>query len=324
MQRQINFTPKDKIAVLMGGNSSERSISLESGRCVHAALLENNFNAVVIDARENLLETLVKLKPDCVFIALHGKGGEDGCVQGLLEYLGYPFTGSGVLGSALASHKLMTKNYWRAASIPTPAYREVCSKSDWSKVLEELGGKVIIKPANQGSSIGISLANSEVELKEAWAYANEYDSVVFAEEWIEGKEFSVAILGEQLLPPICIETAEQFYDYHAKYEANTTRYICPTDLSEDAIKELQQHAAKAFKALSCHGWGRVDFMQDSKQQFYALEVNTIPGMSNRSLFPIAAKNEAIDYATLVECILNSGDACPVGDFNTTMAIESRL
>lgn len=300
-----------RVGVLYGGQSAEREISLQSGAAVFAALQEAGVDSVLIDVGDNIIADLKSAKIDRAFLMLHGPGGEDGRIQALLEYLHIPYTGSGVQSSALAMDKLHTKQVWRGVSLeglhvlPTPAYAVLTKESDFAAVLKKLGGEVIVKPVNEGSSIGMSRAKTVEELKSAFAAAEKYQGDVLVEQLIVGAEYTVAILDGEALPPIKLETDHSFYDFNAKYIADDTRYICPCGLSADKEKELKQMATSAFQAIGCHGWGRVDVMADAQQNFYLLEVNTAPGMTSHSLVPMAAKAKGLSFTELVLTILNA-------------------
>jgi len=291
-----------RVAVLYGGQSAEREVSLNSGKAVHEALLSAGVDSFLIDVNEQIVTRLQRENIDRVFIALHGAGGEDGRMQALLEFLKLPYTGSGVQASALAMDKWKSKQIFTAAGIATPQYRALTS-SNLDEVVAQLGARLMIKPAHEGSSIGMSRVTSRAELTSAYEEASKYDSNVFAEQLVEEAEYTVAVLGENALPPICLETDHQFYDYDAKYIADDTRYLCPCGLQKDKEEELKALAVHAFKALGCEGWGRVDFMADSQGNFYTLEVNTVPGMTDHSLVPMAAKAEGMVFSELVLKIL---------------------
>ncbi len=300
-----------RVGVLYGGQSAEREISLQSGAAVFAALQEAGVESVLIDVSDNIIADLKHAKIDRAFLALHGPGGEDGRIQALLEYLHIPYTGSGVQASALAMDKLHTKQVWRGVSLegsqqlPTPAYAVLNQDSDFAAVLKTLGGEVIVKPASEGSSIGMSRAQSVDELKQAFTAAAQYQGTVLVEQLVVGAEYTVAILDAEALPPIKLETNNSFYDFNAKYIANDTRYICPCGLSVDKENELKKMATAAFAAIGCRGWGRVDVMADAQQNFYLLEVNTAPGMTSHSLVPMAAKAKGLSFTELVLTILNA-------------------
>lgn len=294
-----------KVAVLMGGQSAERSISLKSGQAVLAALLSQHINAVGIDVDEHIVEVLIKEKIDCACIMLHGRGGEDGTMQGLLEVLRIPYTGSGVLASALAMNKLKTKQIWHALNLATPKYMALSAQMDWSAVIRELGLPMMVKPAHEGSSYGASRVNSPEQLPAAYALAGQYDDLVIAEQWITGAEFSVSILNGEALPAIQLKTNRDFYNFEAKYMAHDTQYLCPCGLQPEDEKRLQMLALNAFNAVGCSGYGRVDVMQNQQGVFYALEVNTLPGMTDHSLVPMAAKVAGISFEQLTLQILET-------------------
>jgi D-alanine-D-alanine ligase len=294
-----------KVAVLMGGRSAEREISLKSGGMVLAALRKRGIDAHELDPRDEGLEQLIARNFDRVFIALHGRFGEDGTVQGALEYLGLPYTGSGVMASSLAMDKWRTKLLWRAAGMPTPPWELLTAASDWAGVAARLGLPLMVKPAREGSSIGMSKVSSVEKLAPAWELAAKYDDLIIAERFIEGIEVTAAILEQAPLPLIRLETPRVFYDYEAKYFADDTRYICPSGLPPQQEARLQQQALDAFQLLGCRGWGRVDLMIDGGGNPFLLEVNTIPGMTDHSLVPIAARARGLSFEDLVVRILES-------------------
>ena len=296
-----------KVAVLMGGPSAEREVSLKSGNAVLAALKRKGVDAHGFDADKSTLRQLEDGKFERVFIVLHGRWGEDGVIQGALEVLDLPYTGSGVLGSALGMDKLRTKYLWSAAGIPTPEYAELNAATDFDKVAAKLGLPVFVKPVREGSSLGVSKAKTVAELKAAWKSAAKYDDQVIAERFIDGAEITCGILGEQALPLIKIETDREFYDYEAKYILDTTRYLCPCGLPAEQERVIQELALRAFRALGCSGWGRVDFMLDQSGRAYAIEVNTVPGMTDHSLVPKAAKQAGMDFDELILKILETAD-----------------
>jgi D-alanine-D-alanine ligase len=272
-----------------------------------AALKRQGVDAHGIDADKSTLRNLEDGNFDRVFIALHGRWGEDGVIQGALEVLDMPYTGSGVLGSALAMDKMRSKYLWSAAGIPTPEYVVLESAADLGQVSAKLGLPVFVKPAREGSSLGISKAKTENELKTAWEMAAKYDDKVIAERFIDGAELTCAIIGDRALPLIRIETDREFYDYEAKYILDTTRYLCPCGLPAAQEDEIQDLARRAFETLACSGWGRVDFMLDKAGRAYTLEVNTVPGMTDHSLVPKAAKQAGLDFDQLVLRILETAD-----------------
>jgi D-alanine-D-alanine ligase len=292
-----------RVGVLFGGQSAEREISLQSGTAVINALREAGIDPVVIDVGENAIRDIQAAKLDRAFIALHGPGGEDGRIQAVLEYLKIPYTGSDVQSSALAMDKLRSKQLWRGVGLSTPDFTVLQAHTDWAAVLDSLGGEVMVKPAHEGSSIGMSRVQSAAELQAAYQNAAQYDGSVLVERLITGGEYTVAILDGKALAPIKLETDHRFYDFDAKYLAEDTRYLCPCGLNEAKEKELRELALNAFNALGCRGWGRVDVMADSAQNFYLLEVNTVPGMTSHSLVPMAAKAEGLSFAQLVMAVL---------------------
>lgn len=291
------------VAVLAGGWSAEREISLISGAAVLAALRRRGVKADCFDPGERPLDGLSAF--DRAFIALHGRGGEDGVVQGALEVIGLPYTGTGVLGSALGMDKLRAKQIWRGQDLPTPAFLRLDSETSLDRVEAELGFPVIVKPSHEGSSLGMTRADGSAELLDAWRRACYYDREVFAERWISGPEYTVSLLGEQPLPAIHIEPASAFYDFDAKYRAAETRLHCPCRLSARAEAALAELARAAFNALSGSGWGRVDLMCDAQDTFWLLEVNTVPGMTDHSLVPTAARVAGLSMEELVWRILLS-------------------
>ncbi len=292
-----------KVAVMMGGSSAEREISLQSGQAVFEALHRQKVDAHIVDPRENLMTQLATGNFDRVFIALHGKGGEDGLMQGLLEILELPYTGSGVLGSSLAMDKCRSKRIWQSHGLPTPAFVELNEHSDWGDVVEYLGLPLIIKPVREGSSYGASKVKELSEMESAWRQAHEFDERVMAESWIVGGEYTVSILDDEVLPMIRLETPREFYDYEAKYIADTTQYHCPCGLDADVENELGKLAFDAFKALDASGWGRVDFMLDAEDKPWLIEVTPIPGMTSHSLVPISAKQAGMSFDDLTLRIL---------------------
>ena len=289
----------------MGGKSAEREISLKSGTMVLNALKKSGVDAHAFDPRDSGLEALKQQGYARAFIALHGRFGEDGTVQGALEYLGIPYTGSGVMASALAMDKWRTKLLWHAAGLPTPAYRLMDARTDPAVLAARLGLPLMVKPAREGSSIGMSKVTSIEKIAPAYELAAGYDDVVIAERFIEGMELTAAILGDEPLPLIRLETPREFYDYQAKYFADDTRYICPCGLPADQERALQQTALEAFRVLGCSGWGRVDLMLDRGGNPQLLEVNTIPGMTDHSLVPMAARAKGISFESLAVRILDT-------------------
>lgn len=292
-----------KVGVLMGGWAAERSVSLKSGQAVLEGLLEKGIDAHKIDVDRNIIDVIRDGKFDRVFNILHGRGGEDGVIQGALEILQIPYTGCGVMASAISMDKLMTKRIWTGSGLNTPAFEILNDDSDFEAVVEKLGLPVIVKPAQEGSSIGMSKVNDAKDLKAAYEKAAEFDDVVFAEQWVTGKEFTVAILGDEALPSIHVVTDTEFYDFDAKYESNDTQYHCPGGLEDDAEKALQVLSKAAFKYVGGIGWGRVDVIQDSAGVFWLIEVNTSPGMTDHSLVPMAAKQHGLSFSDLTLEIL---------------------
>ena len=291
-----------RVAVVYGGTSAEREISLQSGQAVITALQDEGVEVVGVDIRHMPLAQLQAIKADRVFIALHGPGGEDGRIQALLEFLQLPYTGSGVFASALCMDKLRTKQIWQACGLPTPEYALLTPSTDWQAVFEQLGPEIIVKPIHEGSSIGMSRVNSPAGLQEAFTQAHQFDKGVLAERFIQGAEFTVARLNGTTLPPIGLKPAESFYDFHAKYLAEDTQYLCPCGLSDAAETQLKNLAAAAFHCVGAEGWGRVDVMADLAGNFYLLEVNTVPGMTSHSLVPMAAKAAGLSFNQLVLAI----------------------
>ncbi len=294
-----------KVAVLFGGWSGEREVSLKSGNAVVQGLLRCGVDVHGIDADKHVLEKLAAGGFDRVFIALHGRGGEDGVMQGALEVLGLPYTGSKVLGSALGMDKLRAKRLWLDAGLLTPEFRVMDEHTDLPGLVRDLGLPLIIKPAHEGSSLGVAKVTQMDELVTAWQAASTLDKVVLAEACINGGEYTATILGGEVLPLIRIETTHSFYDYHAKYVANDTRYLCPCGLDSLSEQAMQVMAMQAFQVLDCSGWGRVDFMRDAQGQPWLIEVNTVPGMTDHSLAPMAARQVNIEFDELVWKILET-------------------
>ncbi len=292
-----------KVAVLMGGLSAEREVSLKSGAAVLAALRSRGVDAHGVDVGRDIVSVLQAGGFERAFIALHGRGGEDGVMQGLLESLGLPYTGSGVLGSALSMDKIRSKQVWLAAGLPTPAFARLDEHSDWVAVASELGLPLAVKPAREGSSLGIARIAGVDGIEPAWRAAVAFDALVMAESWIAGDEYTVAILAGEALPVIRLQARGDFYDYAAKYEVEDTGYHCPCGLTADAEAELQALAIQAFAALGGRGWGRVDIMRDGEGCAWLLENNTVPGLTGRSLVPMAAQAAGIGFDELVWRIL---------------------
>jgi len=299
----VSIEQLGKIAVLMGGTSAERKVSLRSGNAVADALESIGGDVVRVDIQGHAIGQLTELDFDVAFIALHGRGGEDGTIQGVLEWLDKPYTGSGVMASALAMDKWRTKMIWMAAQMPTPNAYLLDSDSDWSAINEALNENAIVKPAREGSSIGMRRVHNAEDLKSSYEFASEFDGLVLAERWIEGREFTVAIVDDEALPVIQLRTSHEFYDYDAKYQSNDTEYLLPCGLDKEEEQALQALAVKAFKVLGAAGWGRIDVMQDQDGAFWLLEANTSPGMTDHSLVPMAAKAAGMDFSALVTRLL---------------------
>jgi len=294
----------DKVAVLLGGRSAEREISLQSGQAVLDALRRSGVDAYPFDPAEQALEELSHRGFKRAFIALHGRFGEDGTIQGVLEWMRLPYTGSGVMASALAMDKWRTKLIWQATGIQSPRYELLRADSNFEQVAETLGLPLIVKPAREGSTIGLSKVHHKQDLAEAYHLAAEHDALVLAEEFIAGKELTVAVLGETPLPVVRIEIAGELYDYQAKYFSNDTKYFCPSGLSAELESVIQKQALRAYQALGCQGWGRIDLILSQTNQFYFLEANTSPGMTSHSLVPMAARTAGISFEDLVLRILD--------------------
>lgn len=294
-----------KVAVLMGGPSSEREISLLSGKAVLAALQARGVDAHAFDPAERPLAALSAEDFKRVFIALHGRYGEDGTVQGALETMAIPYTGSGVMASALAMDKWRTKMIWLQVGLPTPRYLVLTAEADWKQVAREIGLPLIVKPAREGSTIGISKVTRIEDLSKAYADAARHDPLVLAEQFIEGREVTVSILGGRALPVIRIEAPGGNYDYQNKYFSDDTRYFCPSGLPFELEKGIQSISLEAFRLLDCRGWGRADLMIDAAGKPWLLEMNTSPGMTAHSLVPMAAREAGLSFEDLVMAILES-------------------
>lgn len=289
-----------RVAVMCGGNSSEREISLQSGQTVLQGLCAAGVDALPVDpAAPGWVDKLQDV--GLVFIALHGPGGEDGSMQGALQTLGLPYTGSGVLGSALAMDKQRSKQLWQGLGVATPGFVSLHAKTDWREVVAQYG-TVFVKPAREGSSIGMSRADSEQSLRAAFELASAYPGAVLAEQFVDGPEYTVGVLGGRALPSIRLETSNEFYDYEAKYLSDETGYHCPSGLSEQDEAEIRAVSLRAFHSLGCSVWGRVDVMRDSSGRFQVLEVNTVPGMTSHSLVPMAAAHDGMDIPDLLQSI----------------------
>jgi D-alanine-D-alanine ligase len=294
-----------KVAVLFGGTSAEREVSLNSGSRVLAALRGQGIDAHPFDPAEQPLDALKGY--DRAFVALHGRHGEDGTIQGALELMHIPYTGSGVMASALGMDKFRTKLLWQAAGLPVPDYALLTADANFADIEQQLGLPIFVKPAHEGSSIGISKVSQPGTLQRAYAEAAKYDSLVIAEKGVMGGEYTVGIIGcgdgMEALPIIKIEPATEWYDYEAKYKRDDTRYLCPCGLSETREAEIRKGALAAFRLLGGRGWGRVDFLMDEAGNHYFLEVNTAPGMTDHSLVPMAARVAGMAYAELVRRVL---------------------
>lgn len=293
-----------KVAVLLGGDSTEREISLLSGNAVLAALTRRAVNAYPFDPGERPVQELVSEGFDRAWIALHGPGGEDGVMQGALEWLGIPYTGSGVLACALTMDKLKTKRVVMGAGLAAPEYAVLAGPADFPQALAAIGLPMIVKPASQGSSVGITKVKTSADLAQAFETARSVDPVVFAERFVAGGEFTVGVLSDVALPSIRIEPATEFYNYEAKYFRNDTQYHCPSGLDQRHEAELQAAALECFRVTDCRGWGRVDFMREAATgKFYFIEINTTPGMTDHSLVPMAARAAGITFDDLLLQIL---------------------
>ena len=292
-----------KVGVLLGGNSAEREVSLKSGNAVLAALQRQGVDAHAFDPAKRSLGDLAMAEFDRVFIALHGRYGEDGCIQGALELMGLPYTGSGVMASAIGMDKWRTKLLWQAAGLPTPDWAMLDANSDFPAVERQLGLPVFVKPAREGSSIGMTKVKQPGELRTAYEKAAEFDNLVLAEKFVAGGEYTCAVLGEEALPMIRLVPKGEFYDYDAKYLRDDTEYLCPCDLSSAQEEAIQALSIRAFNVVGCSGWGRVDVMLDGSGNPYLLEINTSPGMTDHSLVPMSARVAGIDFDALCLRIL---------------------
>ena len=298
-----NASKFGKVAVLLGGKSAEREVSLDSGTAVLEALVRSGVNAEAFDPQQRSVTELVNY--DRAFIVLHGRGGEDGQIQGVLEWLNIPYTGTGVQGSAIGMDKVKTKQVWQGSELPTAPYRIVTKDSDAADIVNSLGLPLIIKPVHEGSSIGMSKVEKIEDFAEAIAKATEHDAVVMAEQWITGREFTIVVLNGQALPVIRLEPPQDvaFYDYEAKYNRNDVQYGIPCGLTEAEEQQLKALSLRAFQAVGASGWGRIDAMQDEQGNFWLLEVNTVPGMTSHSLVPKAAAAVGYSFDGLCVAIL---------------------
>jgi D-alanine-D-alanine ligase len=310
-----NLNPNDygKVAVMYGGTSAEREVSLNSGKAVLLGLLEMGIDAHAFDPAERPLTELLVEKFERVVILLHGRGGEDGSLQGALQQLNLPYSGTGVLGSALCMDKIRSKQVWQSLGLPTANYKIADKRSfdagSCGAIMADLGNEVMVKPAQEGSSIGMAKVNSAQQLESAIQDAFKYDDKVLIEQFVHGSEYTVSILNGKALPSISMTTPRVFYDYAAKYQADSTVYSCPSGLSDKLETQLGELALEAFDALAGSGWGRVDFMQDKLGRFYLLEANTVPGMTEKSLVPLAAKQAGISFAELSLDVLKTTEVC---------------
>jgi len=294
-----------RVAVIYGGCSAEREVSLNSGEAVYAAAKSAGINVTKIDYQGRIDQIPSNKDVDRVFLALHGRGGEDGVIQGVLEASGIPYTGSGVMGSALAMDKLRTKLLWQGMKLPTPnfGYVDALDPKLVSQLVGLLGFPMAVKPSREGSSIGVSKVSEQSQLDTALQAALELDQEVILEQWVEGEEFTVGVLGSRTLPVIGLKSAATFYDYDAKYRSDSTEYLLPSGLNPEDEQQISSLSKQAFDALGCEGWGRVDVMRDRDGKFWLLEVNTIPGMTDHSLVPMAARHAGIEMPELVTEIL---------------------
>ena len=304
-----------QVAVLCGGWSSERDISLASGNAVVEGLKKSGVAAFKIDLPDprQAIEILRETDVDYAFITLHGTGGEDGMIQSILESLKIPYTGSGILASAVAMNKLISKRVWISEGLPTPSFVELYEGFDSQYVVEHLGLPLAVKPVSEGSSLGITCVKNCDQLTAAWEKAAQYGSSVFAENWIDGEEYSVAFVGKNIFPPVHLKTNRDFYDYQAKYQASDTQYICPADLDLSVLTEMQTLAWSAAEVLKIRGWGRIDLRREENGKCWLLEANTVPGMTTHSLVPISAKAEQINFDQLTLKILTANEEDHVTD-----------
>lgn len=301
----MNYNSRDfgRVAVLMGGLSAEREVSLMSGTAVLNALLAKGVDAFAIDVGLDICQRLSNEKIDRVFNILHGPGGEDGCIQGVLETLNIPYTGSGVLASALAMDKIVTKQIWRSLNLPTLDFLVYEPTMTYDEIIARLGLPIAVKPVHQGSTLGVSKVERIEHMAKAIEKALSFKDTVMIEPWIDGKELTVSVVGKKTLPIVHIESAQGFYDYEAKYFSEETKYHCPSDLPVSLEEDIKKTSLEAYKALGCRHWGRIDLILDQNQQYWLLEANTVPGMTSHSLVPTAARSVGIDFETLVLEIL---------------------
>lgn len=291
-----------RVAVLLGGSSAERDISLLSGSAVADGLERLGVDTTRIDVGEDVIQLLQKSKPDLVFNMLHGKVGEDGVIQGMLEMMGLPYTGSGVLASALAMDKVKSKLIWQQLGLPTAEFQILDEKTDWMKTIAHFE-RAVVKPVSGGSSLGISIVDSAERLQKEFQQAREFDQHVMAEKYIDGNEYSAGVLGDQLLPTILLETNREFFDYEAKYIDESTRIICPLDLPDTVKSRMDELVMNAYRSLGCKGLARVDFMEDAEGNLFLLELNTVPGMTSHSFVPTSAERVGTSFDDLILMIL---------------------
>jgi D-alanine-D-alanine ligase len=312
-QQIISHHSYGKVAVMFGGSSAEREVSLNSGKAVLRGLLEMGIDAHAFDPADQPLIQLIAGNFERVVIMLHGRGGEDGSLQGALQQLNLPYSGTGVLGSALCMDKIRSKQVWQSLGLPTANYKIADKRSfdagSCGAIMVELGNEVMVKPAQEGSSIGMAKVNSARQLEIAIQDAFKFDDEVLIEQFIHGSEYTVSILNGKALPSISMTTPRAFYDYTAKYQADSTVYTCPSGLPNGLETQLGELALEAFDALAGSGWGRVDFMQDKLGRFYLLEANTVPGMTEKSLVPLAAKQSGMSFAELSIEVLKTTEVC---------------
>jgi D-alanine-D-alanine ligase len=304
----LTRNPKEygKVAVLMGGESAEREVSLNSGNAVLAGLIRKGVDAHAVDVRHpEIITRLLQEKFDAAFIALHGPGDEDGAIQGLLEILRIPYTGSNLTASSIAMDKIASKRIWQALGYPVLPYEILNKGFDPKAVVAELGLPLAIKPVSQGSTVGVSKVTHIDELLPAYEKAAAFPGVVMAEPWIEGKEYTVGIVGNAILPSIYIKPAQAYYDYHAKYISDETQYFVPSGLTQEQEEYLGDITLKTYQAIGCSGWGRADFVQDNQGNFWILEMNTIPGLTDHSLVPMGVKALGLTFDDLILAILES-------------------
>ena len=291
------------VVVLKGGTSVEREVSLASGSAVFDGLKRLGIRASVIDVGQDVVAQIENSEPDLVFIALHGQGGEDGAIQGLLESMRLPYTGSKVLASALGMNKVKSKQVWEQMKLKTAKYELLSAQTDYVELIERLN-KIVIKPVNGGSSLGISIVNNEKDLVKEYEKALAFDSEIMAEQFIEGVEFSTGVIGDEILPTIQLETSRQFFDYEAKYNDKDTKIICPVNLTPSEFNDLENLVSNAYTGLGCKGLARVDVIRDKNGEFYLLELNTIPGMTEHSFIPMALKSTGVSFDELLLRVLD--------------------